>query len=102
MLVELVRLAAGVGPVEDEVGGRDVLDAQDVGVERVFPGPSGSAQTPLWPFATMLPCLKSSSAHIRALVTVVADDDADGADGNLRHRDFLDVDEPGVEEIRSC
>ena len=92
----------GVGPVEDEVGGGDVLDAKDVGVEGVFPGAKWLGPDAFTAFGHDVAVFEIEPANIYAFVAIITDNNADGADRNFRHRDFLDVDEPGVEEIRAC
>ena len=77
MLVELVGLRASVSPIQDKVGGGNVLDAEDVGVERVFSGSKWFGPDALVAFCDDVPVLEVEAADVDAVVSVITDDDAD-------------------------
>ncbi len=97
--IVVMAFALSGDPVEDEVGGGDEDEFSGVGVEGIFAGPEGFFPYAAFAAGDAFAVAEGFAGDVGAHGAVIADDDADVADGDDGFGDDFDGGEPAVDEI---
>ena len=98
-LVVVMGLGFARDPVQHKIRGRHQDDAGRIGVERVLAGPERPLPDAALALGNAFAVAEALAREIAAHAAIVADHDADVADGHDRFRNHLDGGKPAVDKV---